>query len=80
MRYKDIFFVIYFPVWIDSCSPHRLRTIWLAVMFVSAPLGIVLGYATAAVSMTFTSWKWAFLAESILLIAPVCILFIMIPS
>ena len=30
--------------------------------------------------MAFTSWKWAFLAETILMIAPVSILFLMIPG
>lgn len=76
----QVFFVIYFPVWIDQCAPSHLKTIWLTVLFLTVPLGIVVGYGITAIMMSFVSWKWAFLVETVLLIVPVCIFFILIPG
>lgn len=49
-------------------------------MFLTVPLGIVLGYGVTAVMMMFTSWKWAFMIQTVLMIAPIGVLFASIPS
>ncbi|CDW85639.1 major facilitator superfamily protein [Stylonychia lemnae] len=76
----QVIFVVYFPVWIDQCAPKHLRTIWLTVMFLQVPLGIVLGYGGAALLKSVASWKWAFMLQTVIMIAPLPILFALIPK
>ena len=41
----QVVFVIYFPVWIDLCSPPSKQTMWISFFFLAVPVGLVLGYA-----------------------------------
>ena len=41
----QVVFVIYFPVWIDLCSPPQKQTIWISFFFLAVPVGLVMGYA-----------------------------------
>ena len=49
-------------------------------MFLQVPLGAVIGYLIAAGMMEFTSWKWAFIVQSGLMIVPVALCFSLIPA
>jgi len=46
--------IIYFPVWVDQNGPEKSKTMWLTLLQVSVPLGIVLGYALTGVIVSFT--------------------------
>jgi hypothetical protein len=54
--------------------------LWLTCLFLTVPLGIVLGYGVTFIFMTFISWKWGFMVQTVLMIAPIFLLFLSIPS
>jgi predicted MFS family arabinose efflux permease len=41
---------------------------WLTLLQLGVPLGIVMGYAMTAIIVSFTTWKWAFWGQSVMLI------------
>ena len=41
----QIFIVVYYPVWTDTFGPEKFKSIWLTLMLLASPLGLVLGYA-----------------------------------
>ena len=41
----QVVFVIFFPVWIDLCSPPEKQTLWISFFFLAVPIGVVMGYA-----------------------------------
>lgn len=53
---------------------------WLTLLFLTVPLGIVVGYVVTAVMLFSISWKWAFMVELALMIGPLAILFFTVPS
>ena len=55
------------PVWADSFGSDNQKTLWLALLIVSNPLGAVLGYSLMAVLQYNIGWRWSFYIQSILL-------------
>jgi len=41
---------------------------WLTILQLGVPLGIVLGYALTGIIVSFTTWQVAFWAQSVLLV------------
>ena len=41
---------------------------WLTLLQLGVPLGIVLGYAGTAIIINFANWRWAFWGQSALLV------------
>jgi MFS transporter, Spinster family, sphingosine-1-phosphate transporter len=66
--YFQVFFVIYFPVWIDIHG-KEMRTKWLTVLQMSVVIGIFLGYAVTAMFVQFLSWHASFYLQIMMLIA-----------
>lgn len=44
----QVFFTIYMPVWADMFGNEGQKTLWLALLIVSNPLGAVIGYGMTA--------------------------------
>ena len=76
----QVVFVIYFPVWIDLCSPPQYQTMWISFFFLAVPVGLVLGNAITLGLSTFTNYRWGFMVQSILMIVPISACFISIPD
>jgi predicted MFS family arabinose efflux permease len=58
----QVAFVIYFPVWIDLCSPPEKQTMWISFFFLTVPIGIIVGYAITIGVSNFTEYKYSFIA------------------
>lgn len=65
--YFQVFFVIYFPVWIDIHG-KELKTKWLTLLQMSVVIGIFLGYAVTALFVQFISWHASFYLQIVMLI------------
>ena len=44
----QVFFTIFMPVWADTFGNENQKTLWLALLIVSNPLGAVIGYGMTA--------------------------------
>lgn len=56
-------FIIFFPVWIDSCAPPKSQSLWISFYFLTEELGIVVGYGVAIVCKeVLKTWTWSFIA------------------
>lgn len=64
--YFQVFFVIYFPVWIDIHG-KEMRTKWLTLLQMSVVVGIFLGYAVTALFVQFLSWHASFYLQIVML-------------
>ena len=53
---------------------------WMALYYMSLPLGIVLGYGIDVIFLTSDTWEYGFLFKSVLLLVPICLVFILIPG
>lgn len=49
---------MYYTVWIDVCSPRQISTIWITLLQLTAPLGIIMGYILTAIVRE--SWTYSF--------------------
>lgn len=72
--------VIFYPVWIDQSAPEASQSMWISMYFLCEQLGIVTGQGVSTLFMSFTSWKWGFLVETALMVGPVIILYLAIPT
>lgn len=77
--FLQVFTCIYFPVWIDIFGPNDRKTIWLTLIQLAVPLGIVVGYILTALLVMQLSWKYAFYLQVVLL-TPSGIMFFLYPS
>ena len=77
---SQVVFVIYFPVWIDLCSPEKQKTMLISVFYLSVPLGLVMGFGLAGALHDNIGYRWSFMVETILMLFPVTLSFIMVPA
>ena len=49
----QVFFAIYFPVWVDIFGDEETQTIWLANLLLGVPLGVILGYIFTAFMISY---------------------------
>eukprot|EP00347_Sterkiella_histriomuscorum_P017387 403349579 len=75
----QVFFCIYFPVWVDLFADEKHKTFWLTLLLLGVPLGIILGYVATSVVVLYTDWRWTFYVQSGLLI-PLAICFMFTPA
>ncbi|EGR30534.1 major facilitator superfamily protein, putative [Ichthyophthirius multifiliis] len=50
---------IYGPIWINHYSPKTKIATWLGLMQAFVPLGVMLGYTTAALLINITGWNFS---------------------
>ena len=76
----QVFMTIYFPVWVDLYGkPPKQRTLWMTLLQVCVPLGIVIGYGAAGFLALTVGWKYVFYGQAVLLVPP-ALIFGSIPS
>jgi len=76
----QVVFVIFFPVWIDLCSPPSKQAMWISFFFLMVPVAVVVGYGITLGLSSFTDYRWGFLAQTVLMIVPITVCFISIPD
>ena len=75
---SQVFYPIYLPVWCDQYGKKKLKAIWVTIVQVGNPIGIILGYGLGLLSQTIFSnspWVYCFLIEGILLAISAVIIF-----
>jgi hypothetical protein len=53
-----VFFCIYFPVWVDLFADEKRKTVWLTLLLLGVPLGIIMGYLSTAVIVMFSDVRF----------------------
>ena len=82
--FSQVFYTTYFPVWADQFAVKKVRTIWVMLIQLGNPLGIILGYGlstilfvcglgchnttTTTISCKYGEWRVAFFFEGGILI------------
>lgn len=81
--FSQVFFTTYFPVWADQFAIKKLRTIWVMLIQLGNPLGIILGYGLStilsvfglscgenhsSIKCRFSEWRLSFFIEGIIMI------------
>jgi predicted MFS family arabinose efflux permease len=77
---SQVVFVIYFPVWIDLCSPEKHKTMLISVFYLSVPLGLVTGFGLAGALHNNIGYRWSFMIETVLMLIPVTLSFMLVPA
>ena len=76
---SQVFYPIYLPVWCDQFAKKKLKAIWVTIVQIGNPIGIILGYGLGMLTdvlFTGSGWVYSFLIEGILLaICAIIILF-----
>ena len=75
---SQVFYPIYLPVWCDQYGKKKLKAIWVTIVQVGNPIGIILGYGLGLLSQTIFSsspWVYCFLIEGILIAICAVIIF-----
>lgn len=62
----QIFFGIFQPVWADVFGNDRQKSLWLSLLIITVPLGVVLGYGLCAAFQANIGWKWAIYIQAML--------------
>ena len=60
------------PTYIDDIAPPKHHSTWLAVFFSMIPIGAATGYGVAGIFSQFSSWRWTFAFEA-LIVAPIAL-------
>ena len=57
----QVFLSIYWPVFTDAYAANeRMKTTWMSLFLLSAPVGVLLGYVLTTVLIATTRWEYAF--------------------
>lgn len=49
MGISQAFPVIYAPIWVDQFAPSRRKTMWMSLMYICSPLGIMFGFGAGII-------------------------------
>ena len=81
--FSQVFFTTYFPVWADQFAIKKIRTIWVMLIQLGNPLGIIFGYGlstilsvfgltcnenSSSIKCSFSEWRVSFFIEGIIMI------------
>ena len=64
----QVFVCIYQPVWADTYGSEKQKSIWLTVLLLAPPLGVVLGYTMTYWIKLYHSWEWSFCIQALCLL------------
>jgi len=74
---SQVFYPIYLPVWCDQYAKKKLKAIWVTIVQIGNPIGIILGYGLGMVTesiFTDSGWVYAFFIEGLSLAASAIII------
>ena len=77
---SQVFYPAYLPVWCDQYAKKKNKTIWVTLVQIGNPIGIILGYGLGSICEPIIhdwhGWRLAFIIEGItLIICAIIILF-----
>ena len=76
---SQVFYPIYLPVWCDQYAKKKFKAIWVTIVQIGNPIGIILGYGLGMMLENFFSgsgWVYSFLIEGIsLAVCAILVLF-----
>ena len=76
----QVFVQIYMPVWADTFgADEKTKSLWMTILLLASPLGIVLGYTLTYYMILSHTWEWSFYIQAIAL-APCVVCFLITPS
>ncbi|CDW89605.1 major facilitator superfamily protein [Stylonychia lemnae] len=75
----QVFFCIYFPVWVDLFADEKRKTVWLTLLLLGVPLGIIIGYLSTAIIVMYSDWRLVFYIQSGFIV-PLAMCFMLTPS
>lgn len=71
----QVFPVIYMPVWADAYGTEKQKSIWLTVLLLASPVGVVMGYTLTFYMIKHLTWEWSFYIQAMAIIpCSLCIL------
>lgn len=56
----QVFLVIYMPVWADAYGTEKQKSIWLTILLLASPMGVIFGYTLTFYMIKYFSWEWSF--------------------
>jgi hypothetical protein len=57
--FTQVFPAIYYPVWADTFgATDKQKTIWLTVLLICGPIGVLLGYIMSAWFISHFTWRY----------------------
>ena len=69
---SQVFYPTYLPVWCDQYAKKKLKTIWVTIVQIGNPIGIILGYGLGMlidqIFPDYSGWAISFFIEGISLI------------
>lgn len=60
LGFFQVFSCIFMPVWADVYANEKQKSLWVTVLMLSSPLGIVIGYTLTSFMVEYKSWHWSF--------------------
>lgn len=60
------FVTIFMPLFVDTFATHKSKSMWMSLMMLSPPLGVILGYIIVASMLESYGWRTSFLVQAIL--------------
>ena len=74
---SQVFYPIYLPVWCDQYAKKKFKAIWVTIVQLGNPIGIILGYGLGMLTesiFTDSGWVYAFFIEGLSLVASAIII------
>ena len=76
---SQVFYPIYLPVWCDQYAKKKLKAIWVTIVQIGNPIGIIFGYGLGMLTeniFTKSGWIYSFFIEGVsLTICAIIVLF-----
>ena len=75
----QVFSCIFMPVWADAFANDSQKSVWLTILILSSPLGVVCGFSLTAVMVRYATWHYSFYLQGISIL-PCALVFFLCPG
>mmetsp|Transcript_2678 Transcript_2678/g.4508 ORF Transcript_2678/g.4508 Transcript_2678/m.4508 type:complete len:211 (+) Transcript_2678:290-922(+) len=75
----QIFVCIFQPVWADTFGTEKQKSIFLTLLLLASPLGVVFGYTITYYMIQYYTWEYSFYVQALCLL-PCAIILIFTPT
>lgn len=56
------------PVWADAYGTEKQKSIWLTILLLASPMGVIIGYTMTFYMINYYSWEWSFYLQALLIL------------
>jgi predicted MFS family arabinose efflux permease len=77
--FMQVFVTIFYPVWADAYGTEKQKSIWLTILLLASPLGVVLGYTLTFYMQKYLNWEWSFYIQAVAIL-PCAACYLITPS